>query len=172
MGDTAWMSSLYLLRRHIPSPSSSTCVLPPHSPSKEQLTSPSSSFLESSSSSTSSLPPSYDSAIVVVLVVGCAGCCFCCCWCCWELKSGWHENVGYKNRWGGHCLRLTVSRAWTPEEVGKMKFTIDGFTSLPVSSSSPSPTFDLNERDTDRISQTYLLHHHTLTPSFIHHVRQ
>ena len=36
--------------------------------SQEQLTSPSLGFLVSSSSSTSSLPPSYDSVIVVVLV--------------------------------------------------------------------------------------------------------
>ena len=56
--------------------------------------------------------------------------------------------------------------------MGKTKFTINGFTTLPVSSSSPPLAFDLNERDTDRISPNNLLRHHTLLPSFSHYVRQ
>ena len=69
-GHAAGSSPPYLLHHHTLSLSFSHYVLPPRPPCKNQLTSPSSSFLASPSSSTSSTRPSYDSAITVDRVVG------------------------------------------------------------------------------------------------------
>ena len=85
--------------------------------SQEQLTSPSLGFLVSSSSSTSSLPPSYDSVIVVVLVD--------------------HVGVDVVEKWSP-----THTKTWATRTPKGVLLSIDSFKSMNTKKQEGNAAFD------------------------------